>query len=365
MARATGAPALPATVWDGRHNNFDALRLLLAALVLYSHCYPLGTGSEAREPFALLTRGQMTGGAVAVDLFFVMSGFMIAASAERSRGIWRFLQRRVARIYPAFAMYALLSIAVLVPLGRAVLVLPWAARIGDFFLQTLRLREFTYTAAFAHNPYPNVINGSTWSIQYECWCYVGVALLAAAGLLRRRAIALALFLASIGMSLLYLAEKWTFGGGALGVLLGLPGLWARLLPLYLAGVVFYLYRDRIPHRGWLAACSLLLLIVAAVTPLGITALFPVAGTYLVFYLAYAAWLPLQRAGRFGDFSYGLYLYAFPLQQIVMQRLGHPVRPVVLFALALPLTALAAVASWYGVERRFLRPGRRHETPVTQ
>jgi peptidoglycan/LPS O-acetylase OafA/YrhL len=87
------------TPWDRRENNFDFMRLALALLVLYSHAFPLGTGSETREPLALLSHGQVTGGGFAVDSFFIMSGFLIAASAERSRSVWSFLGKRVRRIY--------------------------------------------------------------------------------------------------------------------------------------------------------------------------------------------------------------------------------------------------------------------------
>jgi peptidoglycan/LPS O-acetylase OafA/YrhL len=70
---------------------------------------------------------------------------------------------------------------------------------------------------------------------------------------------------------------------------------------------------------------------------------------------------LHRFGRFGDFSYGTYLYAYPIEQLLVKYAHHPLRPLVLFAYATPLTLMCAVASWYGVERRFLRPARRKET----
>src|ERR1700753_104786 len=95
-------------------NNFDFFRLTLAVFVLFSHCYPLGTGSEAREPVLRLTHGQMTGGAVAVDLFFVMSGFLITASAERSRSLGSYFKKRFARIYPAFLGAAAGGVSVVV-----------------------------------------------------------------------------------------------------------------------------------------------------------------------------------------------------------------------------------------------------------
>jgi peptidoglycan/LPS O-acetylase OafA/YrhL len=349
------------TCWDSRKNNFDLLRLGLAVLVIYSHAYPLGVGSEAAEPFARWTQGQVTGGGFAVDSFFIMSGFLIAASAERSRTIGSFLIKRVRRIYPAFLVSALLTLLVVLPLAGGHLARPsLPSQIGNFLLSALRLVEFDYTGAFATNPLPNVINGSTWSISYEFWCYLGVAGMTAAGLLRRRWLVLGLFVVAWIIGVAFRIEGWILGGKLLGAIVGPPQFWARLLPLYLAGVVFYLFRDRIPLRNSLAAACALLMLVTGWFSFGWALLFPVAGAYLLLWLAFTPLVRLHHAGRFGDFSYGTYLYAFPIEQLVMQRVGHPLAPWLLFVCATPLALLAAVASWYGVERWFLQPSRRNE-----
>ena len=345
-------------------NNFDFLRLALSLLVLFSHCYPLGTGTEEFEPLHRWTRGQMTGGALAVDLFFVMSGFLITASAERAKGshaLRGFFRKRFQRIYPAFLVAAVADVVVVLPLsGGKMLVGSTWWRVGDFALQTLRLREFDYAGAFSGNPYPGAINGSLWSVQFEFWCYVGVALLVAGGLLRRRMILLSAFVAALIVSVLFQTCGWVFGGKWLGVMLGSPQLWARLLPLYLAGVVFYLWRDRV-RLDWIGALVAAgLLVAACFVSSGWTALFPLAGSYLVFFVAFSPDIRMYGFGRAGDFSYGTYLYAFPVAQLFMKEFGHPVAPWVLFLFAAPTTLVIAAASWFGVERRFLRAARRKE-----
>src|ERR1700722_2670887 len=150
-----------------KENNFDFLRLALAVLVIFSHSFPLGAGSEIHEPLRVLTHGEMTFGAFAVDLFFVMSGFLIAGSAERSGNMGSFLKKRVARIYPAFVVSAILMVLIVLPLsGGTFAEAHWPARLWDFTLQTFRLQAFHVEGAFAHNPYPSVLDGSVWSIQY-------------------------------------------------------------------------------------------------------------------------------------------------------------------------------------------------------
>ena len=352
------------TPWDSRKNNFDFLRLALAVLVIYSHAYPLGLGSELTEPFLRATHGQATGGGLAVDGFFIMSGFLICASAQRSSSVFGFLKKRITRIYPGFTVAALLTALFVMPLAGASFVYPaLLPRVGNFLLQTVRLMEFTYTGAFAGNPFPAILNGSIWSVSYEFWCYIGVALLLMAGALRRPALIAALFIASWLIGIAFRVEGWILGGKLLGVIVGVPQFWARLLPLYLSGVVFYLYRERIPLNSLIAAACALALSFACFFQAGLAVAFPLAGAYLLFWFAFTPAIRLHRTGQFGDFSYGTYLYAFPIEQLLMHHFGHTVAPWYLFTAATPLVLLAALLSWYGVERPFLRPARRKETLV--
>ena len=143
----------------------------------------------------------------------------------------------------------------------------------------------------------------------------------------------------------------------------MPQFWARLLPLYLSGVVFYLYRERIPLKTTLAAAAAAALAVACFFHAGLAIAFPIAGAYLLFWFAFSPAIRLHQTGRFGDFSYGTYLYAFPVEQLMVRYSGHAVAPIVLFAEATPVVLLLAVASWYGVERPFLQPARRKDTVV--
>lgn len=344
-------------------NNFDFLRLALSVLVIFSHSYPLGTGSETAEPLNRWTHGQMTFGAIAVDLFFIMSGYLITASAVRSRGLGDFLVKRVRRIYPAFAMNSLLTLLVVVPLAGGHLAGSPEHKAAYWSLQVLRLQEFRTFQSFASNPFPIVVNGSVWSISYEFWCYIGIAMLSFAGLLRREWFLLLCFLAAWMVGIVFQAEGWIWSGGLLRSLLGVPEIWARLLPFYLGGTVFYLFRDRIRWNGWAALGCVAALLAASFFPLGWVTVFPLVGPYVTFFIAFHPVPVLQDVGRFGDFSYGTYLYAFPMQQLLMEALGHTVTPWILFGMATPLTLLLAIGSWYGVERHLLASKRRKQTIV--
>jgi peptidoglycan/LPS O-acetylase OafA/YrhL len=342
-------------IFDQRQNNIDFVRIFLALLVILSHSYPLTLGHERTEPFMVLSRGQVTGGHIAVDLFFILSGFLITASYERSSSAASFIRKRVARIYPAFLLLALLTLVVIDPLAHAHIDgTSFLAKAANVVGNTLRLSEWRYSNAFSSNPSPGVINGSLWSIYYEFWCYIGVLLLGLTGLLRSKFFLVVLFGASIVVSLMFAYYKFHLSGGILGEIWGYPPFWARLLPMYLAGVVFYRFRQAIPLGGVPILVSSIALVVAFVAPLGYTALFPIAGTYLAMCFCFSPVIRLHQTNRFGDFSYGSYLYAFPVQQLIMAAIGHPISPLLLFACATPPTLLTAIMSWYAVERHFLR-----------
>lgn len=335
-------------------NHFDHIRLFLAVLVIWSHSFPLATGNEAQELISRLTHGQMTGGAIAVDLFFVISGYLITASALRSKSSWAYLSKRVRRIYPGFVAAMAVCLLVVLPLsGGFTRASGWMGTLVDFVTKTIRLQEFSYRDAFASNPYPGSINGAVWSIPYEFWCYIGVLLLSLSGLLHRRRWVMGGFVFSVAISLAFAVTGWKPGGSYLGLIFGYPPLWARLLPYYLAGVVFYLEQPRIPQRGSWCVVSVAALAVACVVPHGWALCFPVFGTYLTFWLALRPADSTWNVVRWGDLSYGTYLYAFPIQQLLVRATHGRLGPWALFALATPLSLSAALLSWHLVEKHWL------------
>jgi peptidoglycan/LPS O-acetylase OafA/YrhL len=333
------------TVFDKRANNFDFLRLFFALLVLYSHSYVLATGDQSRDPIVFLTRGQENGGSIAVDSFFIISGFLITASFERSKTWFSYFKKRISRIYPGFLVAMLIAAVCVLPVsGGAFLKRSGIGVILDFALQTATLREFHYVHAFAANVYPNRINGSIWTVMYEFLCYIVLALFGLCGILRANRILLGILLALMPVSLWFAISRSTVTGHHL----------VRFVPLFLAGVVFYRFRHRIQLRTLWIVCAVLVLGAASQLPPVWMAVFPFVGAYLILAVAFHPSIHLHEVGRYGDFSYGTYLYAFPIQQLIMHYIGRPVSPLLLFALAGFATLCVAACSWHGVERWFLR-----------
>ena len=352
-------------VAEGRDNNFNLIRMLAATAVLVSHAWPIALGPQVPEPLEALF-GRALGG-MAVVVFFVLSGFLITASYARLAAPGPFVLARGLRLFPGLVVSLVLVSLVMGPWVSTLTPQAYWTDPGTWrFLAhdiTLASPVYTLPGVFARNPYATV-EGSIWTLIHEVACYGGVLLAGMLGLIRRR-VAL-----SLGLLLVY-GAFWLLPG--LGLVTLPPRLEAfRGLSLgFVAGMVLWLWRDRIalPVLG-LAGLAGLAAAVAGVAsgvasggmPGALADLALVTGLAgATFWLAFVpgrGWLRGIRAyNRIGDYSYGLYIYAFPLQGLAVWLWG-PLTPWQNIALALPLTLALAVPSWHLIEAPALRLRRR-------
>jgi peptidoglycan/LPS O-acetylase OafA/YrhL len=341
-------------------NTFNALRLSAATLVIYAHAYPLsGRGFDPLSAVA----GGVTAGAVAVFMFFAMSGWLVTASFAADPHVGRFLARRMLRIFPAFAVVIL---AMALALGPAVTTLPLRAYLADplthSYLNGVLIFPVQHVlpGVFADNPFKGSVNGSLWTLGPELLCYLGVAALGACALLRGPAVACALTLCVASFYALASAE------GTPSLLFMNVRLMLELMVYFLSGSLLWLARERI--RFSLLALPLLAVLLWAFGSRGY-------GQAILFLLLPYATLSLAQVDtgtapffdRIGDWSYGTYLWAFPIQQVLMAiepRMGLAS----FVALAVALSWIAGALSWHLIEKRALalkpvaRPAR-VRTPV--
>lgn len=338
---------------QSRVGSFDTLRLVFAVLVIFSHSFVLGLGPNASEPLYQLTRGQVTLGSLSVWAFFCISGFLITQSWSRSPSPLKFIHRRVARIYPGYIVAALFGALIVAPLAADPMSSPAISPL-DFLMRTILLKEFRSQHVFSHNAFPYALNGSLWSVPYEFWCYIGVMLLGIVWARILRWLVVAVFLALMGWNLLFQSMPgWLPTRGPVVGIFGEPKDWVIVLPFFIAGGMFYLLGGAVLLKRSLLVVAAILLIAASVIPHALAVALPTCGTYLLMGLAYFPRLRHLNLGRFGDFSYGTYLYAFPIQQLIVKFSGGSMAPLKLFLLATPATVLIGVLSWFLVEKHFL------------
>jgi len=349
--------------FDAHRNSLNFLRLVLAGLVILSHGRVIG-GYSSEYVFS-----KTTVGILAVYGFFGISGYLIAASAS-SRPVGRYLWQRALRILPAFWVclvvtafgFGLYAWNRLHPMCGFSCYLHSPNGPISYIVHNswLRLNQHGIAGTPRGVPLPGTWDGSLWTLFYEFLCYLVLAALAVTTLLRQR-LAVLVFAAAVWVAEIVItsvpslnAQFNLFRNYDVSVMLA-------LLPVFLAGSLLYLYRDRIPDSGVLALGCVGFIVLSLVVPLGnhypvltltSTNLFaPVLG-YLMLWLGIH--LPLQRVGSRNDYSYGVYIYAYPVSQLLaiwgVIRWGYPAYVVMIVLLTAPFAA----ASWWLVEKRALR-----------
>ena len=335
---------------NSRQNNFNALRLIAAIMVLVSHSFAL-TGHA--EPLGALS-GQ-TLGELGVSIFFAISGFLIAKSWNSDPVPVRFALKRGLRLLPGLVAAVLVTALIVGPLVTTLSPSSYYANTGVY--RYIAENSVLYTingrlpGVFVHNVVPDVVNGSLWTLPVEAIAYIGAGVLGVMGALRdRRILAIGSFVVLLVVSTLILSSSSLqltgAAAGDLNVVLYLGG-------LFNAGLLLYVFRDRVALR-WDIGAALTIVWIAAFHTEWVHAAAMITIPYLVLLLAYRTPGAVNVITRPGDLSYGVYVYAFPAQQVAAYVWGPRLGPLGMFGLvAIPVYALALV-SWRLIEAPALR-----------
>lgn len=329
-------------------NSLDLLRLVAATLVLYSHQYAL-MGQPEPSFF-----GWTTLGGAGVTIFFFLSGFLVWSSWERDPDWWRFLVRRSLRIFPALWVVILGSVFLLGPFFSSL-------SSSSYFMSQETWRYLSglmlvirpgLPGVFSDNPFPHVVNGSLWTLLVEFLCYflvlvVGIFSIASKvdrGLL-------------IAVNLLLVVLFASFAPAFTGLRFAVH---FEMMAVFWWGV-FYAHCQQLSAKAWSIKPFTWLLVAAAfiafslLGPRGLERMaMAVSGACLV-HLALKISIGSKLTQPLGDLSYGVYIFAFPVQQILVQwgktrDLGFWV----LLTLSLLITSVLAFASWHLLEKKALR-----------
>lgn len=326
-------------------NNFDIIRFIAATLVLYSHCYPLF--GLKYEPLGRIS-GYASFGDLAVSIFFVISGFLITHSYVNTKSVIFYLVKRALRIYPALIVVVVLTVFALGPWCTTLSARDYFSRPEtSLYLNNIFLKQiyFTLPGVFVDNAFASSVNGSLWTLPLEMAMYVMIAVFGFLGFFKKRQIICfvpLLFLycfidvyASPQKVFLYLAGSQFFQNGL----------------YFVMGMAIYIWRDKIEYSFTLFLGCLCLYFLGFGQPIG--RLVSVATLpYMIIYLSLIK-CRLNLWSKLGDFSYGFYLYAFPIQQTIY-HLKITTNFTYYFALSFATTTVFSVLSWFLVERPALK-----------
>lgn len=353
--------SIGAALASGR-NSFGAMRLALASLVLFAHAYPLG--GWGGDPIYAWTRGQLGAGTLAVLGFFAISGYLIAISSQ-SGSLIRFARRRAARLLPAYWVALVVTALVIAPLAWASQHRPFATyfNVDDdspysyitnnllLFVRQWGINDVFLTTPFGASSGIDSVNGSIWTLIYEAGCYMLVGVTMLVFLRRHQRVLIPLM---CGLSFVILTIMVVAPEAARTVLPGfitIEGM--RLVPAFLIGATIAVFREWIPASRVIASVAgVIVIATAAVGGFWLVGL--PAFCYLVLWLAHGLPRRLRHIGVERDFSYGVYLYAWPVQQLTVVWGWHSWGYVAWTLASLCGATILAFGSWYLVERPAMR-----------
>lgn len=340
-----------------RDNNFNLIRFIAAFGVLFSHSFSLAMGSSDTEPFKLLFG--MSFGQIAVDIFFISSGFLIANSLFVKKNLLNFLWARFLRIYPGLFVALLFCVFFV---GVYFTTYPLEEYLMDtqtyiFLAKNAVLfwgEEARLPGVFESLPWAGIVNGSLWTLPFEVRAY---CLLVFCSIVIHRVIVwskhtlnerlLYLLIPLLGM-LIYISDYfYTF----------LPISYFssedfRLYSLFFIGTACYIFKDSLVLSKHIFYAAVVSLLISTIHIDLFFIVYNVVVFYVIFYIAYIPKGWIRKFNQYGDYSYGIYIYAWPIQQSVIAFMPG-ISPLELCLYSLLITALLSYFSWHCIEKKAL------------
>jgi peptidoglycan/LPS O-acetylase OafA/YrhL len=333
-----------------RQNNFDFLRLIAAIMVVCSHAYGL-FGISKKEPLCVATGVKaFTAGTIAVHMFFAISGFLIVQSCLNTPSVPQYLIKRFVRIWPGLAC------CLTVCIGWAAIIssLPFKEFIAH--PQTLQYlkgfliipMQISLPGIFAGNPVPD-INGSLWTLGVEFFLYIVVAFLKKFQTLNLVTVTV------IGLTVIAIyihLSKETLNIGIPYTVYSIKHILTVSSYFFIGGALYFLCQEKqLSADVKLPILALAVLLISVRSHNYLVILELLLLPYITIWFALYGSRLFHNIGKYGDFSYGIYLYAFPIEQSLFYFLRGKVGFIGLTSMALALSFLAAFGSWFLVEKR--------------
>jgi len=328
----------------GRKNNFDFIRFIAALAVVFSHSFDLSI-NKYQEPLRQLKGDILSIGSIAVAVFFIISGFLINKSIIKSPDLLTYFYSRVLRIYPALIAITLISVFIVGPLLTSCTIREYftSPQTIKYLINTTCLKIYTDLPGVFDLNYNTTYNGSLWTLAHELICYI---ILASVISFRKRKlkIAITLFVTIIAINLISRSNVLILN------------YFYHHCYYFMLGCLLFTYRNEVPLKRtyFLVAAAVFLLNIIFNTDY--TSLILINGislAYLVIFVGLTPLLNLSYFTRYGDFSYGIYISAFPIQQYLYSRFID-LSCYSNFVISSLLALCIAIVCWHFVEKPFLQ-----------
>lgn len=328
---------------DNKNNNFNLIRMLAALAVLFSHSFILAQGPEnGADPFAKIFGIPVSG--FAVDAFFIISGLLVTKSLIDRNSLKVFFLARFFRIVPGLIAAVLFSVFIV---GLAVTELPVFEYLRhpdtkSFIIRNIWLVDnviqYSLPGVFTEIPYKYAVNGSLWTLPWEIYMYSSIFILF---LLSKRKINIALGVSCAVVYFVFIAQKFNLYNIQL-----ISSTSLKLMVMFYTGVLFYLARNYIKlNLGVLAVICGVYYVTKDYSIAKI--MYPTVVSYALLSIAYLIKGKMLAYNKIGDYSYGTYIYAFPVQQMIVFYFAPDAWE--LFFYSSILTVAIAAISWNLIE----------------
>ena len=327
---------------NSRDNNFNLLRFLAASLVLFGHSYALSKSHIAQEWLF---------GHVAVDIFFIISGYLVTASLFTRKSLWIFTKNRFLRIVPGLFVAMLFNVFIIgvlytdIPIGEYL----FSPEIYHYIYANTTLLldhiQMNLPGVFINNPHANTINGSLWTLPWEVGMYILLFIIGIYALIEKPILnhtmvkKLFILISVVGMSIYayYLYHHLDVNNSGV-----------RFVAIFFTGGLLWIYKEHIllSNRVFL---GMLFIIYFVFTSSYFLIIYNLLIGYIVLYLAYVPKGLIRTFNKLGDYSYGMYIYAFPIQQAYVASYPE-ISGLTLFLVSFITTLFLSVLSWHFIEK---------------
>jgi len=348
--------------------GFDFLRISLALLILFTHSTDIVTGlygEYADGPWQIPVRSL-------VPMFFALSGFLVTGSAQRLK-LSDFILNRAMRIVPALAVDIIIAACIIGPIFTTLTPAAYvtSAEFWKYFTNIFGIIHYQLPGVFKSNINPNIVNGSLWTVPFEIGCYVIMSLLIFSGLINKRRM-----FAAIAAVFCVLTYAVAVAVGRLGGAVADSGTQSTAAAIianfttnkagyylyfyFLAGSLAHLFRERIPFRLTWFLTSIACFLAISVAGIFHSGLMLTKLVILIPFLTYATLymgmlnIPKIPLYNRGDYSYGIYLYGFPIQQSLIAAFPNSFTILSHYLWSVIFTTSFAVFSWHCIEKPILQ-----------
>ncbi len=332
---------------NGRDNNFNLIRIIAALAVLVTHSFAIVLGSGEAEPFRKTIN--MTMGSIAVDLFFIASGFLVSASIINRKSIIEFFWARFLRIFPGLVMMLLITVFGIGTYFTTLSTADYLTHPKTYYYlvkgMTL-IRDVVYTlpGVFEFTPIKQVVNGSLWSLPVEIKMYILLAILWLCVRFFKphhlkffKTIIISGWLGSASLLLwkhFYLTSDTTH---------------LHLFFMFFTGASFFVLKERISlTTNGFFICMATLVASIFISQHAFFVTYCLTLAYILFYIAYKPAGNIRQYNRLGDYSYGVYIYAYPVQQSIATLMPN-ITITGMIIISIMITILLATLSWHFIE----------------